>query len=200
MATQGRGRPAAKKAAPAKVADTEVITPQNTPEVPTGPAPGAPTSVEETPEQREIRELKEQVQALMAGLASKTSEEAPKTEDAPEEGDTIVIHFIEDGHTAQGQVWYRGQELEFIVGSKAWNDTLDRNGDSWVLMSESDQADKWNAVKYRRGPWTGKKSYKDGEWATPKEAPAESVLEQADIKERERRLKGAPTLPEVTAN
>lgn len=205
MATQSRGgRPPAKRTAPAKktvAPRTEVITEESVPEVPTDPAPGSSPVVEanipaETAEQREIRELKEQVKALMAQPQpdSEPDSEPTKVEETPEEGDTFLIHFLEDGITAQGQVWYRGQELEFMVGSKAWNDTFDRFGKSWILMSENDQADRKGKVYFRRGPWPGKPSYKDGQWE--KDAPAESALEQADIKERERRRKGAPTLPD----
>lgn len=202
MPGQARGgRPAARKVTPKKAeapsTSTEVIAEENAPEVPESPSAETPTEVpavevQETPEQREIRELKEQLKALMALAQPNT--EPTKVEETPVEGDTFLIHFLADGITAQGQVWYLGQELEFIVGSKAWKDTFDREGKSWLLMSENDQADRKGKVYFRRGPWPGKKSYKDGEWE--KDAPAESTLEQADIKERERRQKGAPTLPD----
>lgn len=186
-----RGRPAAKKATPAK----NVVTPEKAPEVPTEPAPAStPVVREETPEQKELRELREMVQALQAQQAAST---AVNTEaDVPgaeyKDGDKVLVHFVEDGWTAQGQVWYKGQELEFVVGEKAWKDTLDREGNSWILLTEEEQIDRGDKVFFRPGPWKGK-GYKDAVWE--KDGPPESELERADKLERERR-RTAPTLPE----
>lgn len=107
-----------------------------------------------TPDQRRIRDLEHQL-ALERG--KKDTE--PELAAPPQPGDgNILIHFVEDGITALGVVWYRGQELEFEPGSPAYLDTCDRNGRSWLALAddESAQIDRWGKVKFRRGPWPGK--------------------------------------------
>lgn len=180
--TNAAGRP--RKAAPATKPE---ITPENAPEVPTDPAPQG-----ETQEQKEIRELREIVKALQAQQAAAAVEDSGVHDD--KEGDTVVIHFVEDGVTAQGQVWYTGQELEFVVGGDRWQDTLDRNGNSWVSQTEDEQIERRGKVYFRRGPWKGK-GYKDAKWE--KDGPPESELERADRLERERR-RSVPRLPDLS--
>ncbi len=71
----------------------------------------------------------------------------------PNSGDRILIHFVEDGFSVLEQLWYRGQELEIILGSTHWNATLDREGNSWMLLTEEDQIRKYGKVFFRPGAW-----------------------------------------------
>lgn len=88
------------------------------------------------------------------------TEEIASEPDPTNTGSTeaIVIHFLEDGFTALGNVWYRGQELEFAPGCQAYRDTLDRNGRTWLDLrgDEMAQIDRWGKVMFRVGPWPGK--------------------------------------------
>jgi hypothetical protein len=86
---------------------------------------------------------------------------------AAADGSTILIHILEDGFTAAGQVWYRGQEIEYIVGEQAFEDTKDRHGRSWLACDDATQMQRWGRVMFRRGPWPGA-SYDD-----PRAAAAE---------------------------
>ncbi len=117
----------------------------------TRPAPDS----ELTPDQRRIRDLEHQL-ALERGKKDTSPELAVPAN--PGDKGNILIHFVEDGFTALGVVWYRGQEVEFEPGSPAYNDTCDRNGRSWLALAddESAQIDRWGKVKFRRGPWPGK--------------------------------------------
>jgi hypothetical protein len=107
-----------------------------------------------TPEQRRIRELEDQ-------LAREQGKKDPEPEyEVAQPGSTenILIHILEDGFTALGRVWYRGQELEFTPGSQPYRDTFDRRGWSWLTLVDDEfaQVDKYGSIKFRRGPWPGK--------------------------------------------
>lgn len=67
-----------------------------------------------------------------------------------------LVHFLEDGFTAFGTVWYRGQEVEVLEGSDDWARTLDGEGNSWMVFSEDEQIDKYGKIMFRPGPWRGK--------------------------------------------
>jgi hypothetical protein len=116
------------------------------------PAPETELSVE----QRRIRDLEHRL-ALELGRKDVEPEEL---EPAATSGPTanIVIHFVDDGLTALGKVWRRGQELEFTPGSRAYHDTVDRSGQSWLELrgDEAAQQERYGRVMFRDGPWTGK--------------------------------------------
>lgn len=73
---------------------------------------------------------------------------------APEKR-VILIHMAEDGFSAHERVWYRGQELEYEIGSAAHAETMDRTGHSWLDDSDAVQMRKYGRVMFRPGPWPG---------------------------------------------
>lgn len=75
--------------------------------------------------------------------------------DAPEE-DVVVIHFLRDGLTAFGKVWYQGEELTIQRGTGWWDATKNRDGDSWVETTEEQQVEKWGEPRFRLGHWAGR--------------------------------------------
>lgn len=167
---------------------------------PAAPQRPAPDS-ELTADQLRIRDLEHR-------LAKSEGQKDPEPELVvadPASDKNILIHFLEDGFTALGQVWMRGQELEFTPGSAAYRDTIDRDGKSWLdyRHHEFDQVDKWGKIMFRKGPWPGK-SFKDakfeplkslsGEGSVP--APTEEELTTAEKRERSRR-RAAPTFPKA---
>jgi len=98
-------------------------------------------------------------QALLEGARQLPEDQFDDTE--PDEvGQTILLHFIEDGFSAFATVWYRGQELEVVKGSRSYNSTLDRNGESWLDLVDNDyeQAKRFGKVMFRKGPWFGEPS------------------------------------------
>ena len=106
-----------------------------------------------SPEEKRIRELEDQ----LAKRRAKEIEDQPETlEQSEAGGEGILIHFVEDGFTAQGRIWYRGQELEFDKEGRAYDQTKDRNGDSWLDLSEDEQIDRYGKVYFKPGPWRGK--------------------------------------------
>jgi hypothetical protein len=113
-----------------------------------------PVPVEQlTPKQRQIREMEDQ-------LAARTSNALASAEpvyDTADGENKILIHFLADGFTAQGQTWLTGQEIEFVVGSVAYEQTKDRFGNSWLDAAddEGEQYRKYGKVMFRRGPWRG---------------------------------------------
>ncbi len=69
------------------------------------------------------------------------------------EEDTLLIHFTEDGFTALGVVWCKGQEVEFVIGSSAYEDTKDRFGKSWLDLVDnySEQRRRFGRVMFSKG-------------------------------------------------
>jgi hypothetical protein len=128
--------------------------------------------------------------------AARQFENAPVTyAPPPAQGESVLIHFIEDGLTAFGQVWYRGQELEIGPGHPRWE-----RARGWVLLGRAAQIDRWGQQYFAPGPWPGRKSYLDGadgfeKLAAGRDAdgnpvtfagPGEEALRQADEAERRR--------------
>lgn len=121
----------------------------------------APAPVYEAEEEEELTEEDREIRELEDRLARKTAaelESAPDTYSRPAKGESIVIHFTTHGFTAQGQIWQRGQELEFEVGGEAYKQTLDRNGKSWLDVADdpSAQYERWGQEYFRPGPWRGR--------------------------------------------
>ena len=105
-----------------------------------------------TPEQREIRYLKDQL-AQAQGLKVGTQFEDEEVLN----GEGILIHILEDGFNAS----YRGQEI--IFGPKAYEETKNRFGVSWLHMTDEEQYERWGSLQFRKGPWPGKREYEDDE-------------------------------------
>lgn len=112
--------------------------------------PEAEEDEEEEFNEDEEAALLAKLEALRARKYKKAETEAPA-----EEKEYLTIHFLEDGHTALGQVWYRGQELTFEVGGEAYNSTFDRDGHSWLdlLDDPREQVLRFGGQKFARGPW-----------------------------------------------
>lgn len=104
-----------------------------------------------TEKQKQVRDLKDQ-------LARKKAEELVQAENyEAADGETILIHFLEDGFTACGRVWYKGQELEFEVDGAAYEQTLDRDGNTWLSYADDEMAQiqAYGKLYFRKGPWPG---------------------------------------------
>jgi hypothetical protein len=104
-----------------------------------------------TPAERAERE-REHAEAVAAAARFET---APQ-QFVPTEGEAVLIHFVADGLTAFGQVWYRGQELEIGPGHPRWGEAL-----GWITLSKFQQIERWGAQKFDFGPWPGRRSYAD---------------------------------------
>jgi hypothetical protein len=110
---------------------------------------------------------------------------------------TVLIHFTEDGLTAFGQVWYRGQELEIEVGGPRWAEAA-----KWILLDDRQQMERWKRIMFRRGPWPGLRSYAGARFEPLKALSGDgllppvdmSALQQADLAEA-RRGRGVPVAP-----
>lgn len=64
---------------------------------------------------------------------------------------SYVIEFLEDGLTAFGTVWSKGQRVTVVKDSREWATTINRRGeDSWVLLSNKGQLGRWGKVYFKR--------------------------------------------------
>lgn len=105
-----------------------------------------------SPAQKKIRDLRDAVARRDAEIA----ERQPVAYDSAESADSVMIHILEDGFTACGQVWYRGQEIRFVRGGEAYEQTRNRLGASWLDLDESAQWNRWGKKMFGLGPWPGK--------------------------------------------
>lgn len=112
----------------------------------------------------------------------------------PAEGEAVLIHFVADGLTAFGQVWYRGQELAIGPDHPRWAEAL-----GWITLDKYGQIDRWGEQKFDFGPWPGRRSYTEAlgsfEQLSGTDAqgnkvllsgPSEQQLRDADEAERRR--------------
>lgn len=72
------------------------------------------------------------------------------------ENEVVTIHFLEDGFTAFGQVFYRGQELSIEKGSPQYKETLDKKGNSWLDLDVDEQFKRYEKQMFAPGPWRGR--------------------------------------------
>jgi hypothetical protein len=177
---------------PVKVEDPETETVEETPEQArirelraTLARPAtykAPVNKKLTPEQEEIRDLEDQV----ARKLSAEEENAPVEFAAATGENTVLIHVVNDGFMAQGVTWYRGQEIEFDVEGEAYQQTLNKHGESWLdLRDDIDgQYDKYGTQYFAAGPWRGRK-WGDTSLATnDEERKALELAAKAEMKRR----------------
>jgi hypothetical protein len=104
-----------------------------------------------TPEERAEREA----QHAQAMAAAAQFEHAPE-QILPSKGEVITIHFIEDGLTVFGRVWYRGQELAIGPDHPRWPEAV-----GWITLDRAGQYNRWNRQYFDRGPWPFQRSYVD---------------------------------------
>lgn len=112
----------------------------------------------------------------------------------PAEGESVLIHFVADGLTAFGQVWYTGQELSIGPDHPRWTEAL-----GWITLNRWQQIERWGQQKFDFGPWPGRPSYTEAagsfEQLFSRDAqgnkiavtgPSEDELRAADEAERRR--------------
>jgi hypothetical protein len=81
---------------------------------------------------------------------------ADKYEDPSEyeEGEILEIHFLDDGITSNGRVWEKGQTVQYVIGGRAYNETKDRNGRTWLEhLSHNEQLQRWGRIRVGFGPY-----------------------------------------------
>lgn len=149
------------------------------------PRPAAELSAEE---------LAAREKAHAAAVAETARFEAAPPEWVYTEGDAVLIHFIDDGLTAFGQVWYRGQELEIGPDHPRWEEAR-----GWIMLNRMQQAARWGKHYFEHGPWPGRRSYTEGQESYERlagtdhqgnpvtiQGPGEEALRRADAIEAQR--------------
>lgn len=106
--------------------------------------------------QTDEERLERERQHLEALRAAQVFENAPE-EYVPAEEGGIIIHFVRDGLTAFGKVWYQGEELEIGPTHPRWAEAV-----RWIMLTKFEQIDRYGEQKFDRGPWPGRRSYADG--------------------------------------
>lgn len=136
-----------------------------------------------TPAQRAARET-QHLAALQAG-----QKDAPLRFQKSSSPDKILIHIVTDGFTFAGNVWMRGQELEIGPDHPRWAEVQ-----RWIHMDDSQQMEIYGRVRFRKGPWPGRRSYAEGAGSFESvsingqawSGPSAAELQQADALEARR--------------
>lgn len=154
----------------------------------TGETPRPKPAAELTAEELAAREQQHQ-----AALAAAAQFEQQQPAYRPTEGEAVLIHFVADGLTVFGQVWYRGQELEIGPDHPRWSEAV-----NWITLDRFAQIERWGEQKFDFGPWPGRRSYTEaagsfeqlvvgsGSSAVAYAGPSEAELAAADDAERRR--------------
>jgi hypothetical protein len=159
-----------------------------------GPMQRPKPAAELTPAERAERDR----QHADAVVAAARFDAAPQ-QFIPSAGESVLIHFVADGLTAFGTVWYRGQELAIGPDHPRWPEAV-----GWITLTRFQQVERWGEQKFDHGPWPGRKSYADAAGAYEQLAgtdhagnpvaitgPTEAELRAADEAEA-RRGRGVP--------
>lgn len=134
----------------------------------------------------------------MAALYDTAASTLPKA--TPGAEGVVTINFVEDGLSAFGKVWVRGEELSVKRDTPSWEATCDRDGNSWMELSEHDQYERWGEVRFREGLWAGRPltaiedaALTDDDKAALAKAEAEkaAILNKASEKPAQPRKRGA---------
>lgn len=117
----------------------------------------------------EVRaEMQAEQEARVIGHVPETIDELIKSKATAEElvedaqqGDlgvegSIHVHFVDDGFTILGKVWYKGEELVVSPGTPEWDEIHDRNGNTTLLLDEWQQMDRYGRRLFAPGPWGGR--------------------------------------------
>jgi hypothetical protein len=170
--------------------EAELAKPVPVPEPTPEPAAFVPTE-KLSPDEQKLRDLED---ALAKRKADALVAAPVEYDNSGHEGENVIlIHILEDGFIFNGVTWYKGQEVEFVVGSLAYEQTKDRNGWTWLDIAGDPAAQyrKWRKQYIGLGPWPGLPwGAIDTENLTPEEAEAARM---AATKEAERSRR-APVL------
>ena len=110
-----------------------------------------------TADERKIRQLEDQLaKRATASFTRSPDEFVPVSDDDP---DVVFFHVLEDGFTAFGKVWLRGQEIKISRTSPEYKLTLDKFGNSWLDLVDDQRAQyaRWGYLKIAPGEWPGRK-------------------------------------------
>lgn len=122
-----------------------------------GPRKEADIRAEVEAEMRERleAEIRAEIEQQQAEKAKYSAEATPVsgldiTADPKADG-ALTVHFVDDGLTLLGKIWYRGEELTIAPGTDQWE-----LAHSVLSLDEFQQEDRWGRRMFRPGPWRGK--------------------------------------------
>jgi hypothetical protein len=156
------------------------------------PQPGVVTAARPKPDaELSDAERAERERQHAAAVAAAARFERAEPTYVPTEGEAVLIHFVADGFTAFGQVWFRGQEMEIGPDHPRWAEAR-----RWITLSRFEQVERYGEQKFDFGPWPGR-PYADaagsferlmtGPRDAPVPVPVPSAADLAQAQEAERR-------------
>jgi len=96
-----------------------------------------------------VRRDQEHIEALAANARAEQGVVSLAQQPDPSQ-QKILVHFVADGFTWAGEVWYAGQELEIGPEHPRWESAL-----SWIRLSKTQQFQRYGRVFFDFGPFPG---------------------------------------------
>lgn len=115
----------------------------------------------------------------------------PRATAATARGEVRTIHFVDDGLTALGKVWYRGEQISVDTASDDYQMTVDRTGRSWLDFDEVEQVERYGKVMFRPGPWPYQRPMTEEEYVSSLSAADAEAARRLE-KQRQRQAAVAP--------
>lgn len=120
-------------------------------------------------EERSVSQEPTHIPAVGEGLAPTSAQEpvgVKATVDAvnPSDEKARTFHFIEDGMTILGKVWFRGEQVTLIEDSADWKRTV-TGGRSLFDLTDAEQIERFEKVMFREGVWPGRSALTEAEYA-----------------------------------
>lgn len=105
----------------------------------------------------EAAEKEKRLEAIRAAEAADTKPVSASDVDGdPSAEGAVTIHFLEDGFTKFGRVWFRGEHLTLNPNTEQWKEAEDpQTGKVFALMGEDEQIERWGRRLFRQGLWKG---------------------------------------------
>jgi hypothetical protein len=111
--------------------------------------------------EEKARADREHAEAMAANLRAEQEVVPLEQQQDPSEA-KLRIHFVSDGFTWAGRVWYTGEEIEIGPKHPRWE-----SAQPWITMTKTQQYERYGRVMFDHGPFPGRQAPPGAEMYLP---------------------------------